>query len=355
MRVTLPVPITPSKLISSSASEIHAPAAYSSGTTYAFGEIVSVAADYKIYESLAASNIGHTPNSSPLWWRALGSTETAYNPATTYPLGATVSANQRIYESLAVNNTGNPVPILPETETAWWIDAGPTNKWGVFDLSSNTQTVCSSPLTVVFAPGERISALGITGMSANAIIISATSVFGGGNVYGPVIYDLNTRIVNDGYDYAFEPFSTITSKAVFNVPPFSDIIVTISLSSTSGNVKCGSVIAGTSTYLGDIQYQATNDGLNFSTVTRDLYGKATLIPRRTLPKTSQTLLVDKARVNRVKAARTFLNATPALWTGLDDSTSDWFEMLTILGIYTKFLITATEFGQAEITLELEEI
>lgn len=356
MRVTPPIAITPTKLTSSGATAIHAPAAYNAGTTYALGAITSVAADYTIYESLAGANLANTPKSSPLWWRILGPTETAYDGAkTNYALGETCSANQRCYESLVLQTAVNPLPVLPETKTAFWIDVGPTNRYAMFDLSANTQTVAASPLSVVVSPGQRINTCGLTGLSANTLVISATSVTGGGTVYGPVTIDLNRRDVADGYDYAFEPFSTNPSAIVFNIPPYSDIIVTVTLSATSGNVKCGSQVLGTYIYLGSAEYGATNDGQNFSTVTRDLYGNATLVPRRTLPKTTQRLFVASARVNKVKAARVLLNATPALWTGLDDAASDWFDMLTILGIYTQFVIGAAHNGMAEITLALEEI
>ena len=127
-----------------------------------------MAADFAIYESLAGSNTGNTPASSPLWWRAIGPTETAYNPATTYALGDTVysAAAHRCYESLAAGNLGNPLPVLPETETTKWIDVGPTNRWAMFDLSRNTQTVAASPLTVVVAPAED-QHRGLTGLSGN--------------------------------------------------------------------------------------------------------------------------------------------------------------------------------------------
>ena len=355
MRVTPPITITPSRLTSSTATDIHAPAAYAGGTTYAFGAIVSVAADYQIYESLAAANTGNTPLSSPLWWRILGPTETAYdNTKINYALGQTVSANRRVYESLVLQTAVNPLPVLPETETGFWVDVGPTNKYAMFDLDANTQTVTASPMTVVIAPGQRINTIGLTGLSANTLTITATSVFGGGTVYSRVI-DLNTREVADGYDYAFEPFSTNPTAVVFDVSPYSDITVTLTLASTSGNVKCGSCVLGTFIYLGDAERGASNDGLNFSTVTRDLYGKARLVPRRTLPKTTQKLRVPAARVNKVKAARVLLNAKPALWTGLDDSSNSYADMLTILGIYTQFVITATYNTDAEVTLSLEEI
>ena len=361
MRVT-PSVLTASTTFTSGAAEPHDPAAYAGGTTYGYGVIVKVVADFKIYESLQPGNVGHTPSTNPLWWRILGPTEVAYSAATTYGLGDTCSANHRCYESLAASNVGNPLPVLPETQTTKWIDIGPTNKYAMFDLSANTQTVLASPLTVVITPGQRINTIGLCGLSTNQVQIRATSVMGGGTVYPSAysesstgIFNLNTRIVADGYDYAFEPFSTMPSMVVFDLPPYSDIIVTITISATSGNVKCGSCVMGTYIYLGDSQFGASNDGLNFSTVTRDLYGNATLVPRRTLPKTDQKLMVSASRVNKVKAARVLLNATPALWTGLDDGMNAYFDMLTILGIYNKFTIGAVYNDMAEVTLGLEEI
>lgn len=357
MRVTPPVAIDDAKLTSSGAAEPHAPAAYNAGTTYAIGDIVSVAADFTIYESLAGTNLAHTPSTSPAWWRILGPTETAYNAATTYPVLATVSsaATHRVYESLQAANVGNPIPVPPETFTAWWLDVGPTNKWAMFDLSRNTQTVHTSPLTVVLTPGQRINTVGLTGIVGNSLVISATSVTGGGTVYGPVTFDLNTRQVVDGYDYAFQPFSTRPSKVVFDVPPFTDIIITITISATEGNVKCGAVVIGTYVYIGMVLQHAKADSLNFSSITRDLWGNVTLVPRRSVPKTTQTLLLPSSRTNKVMAAKAALDARPALWTGLDDTTSDWFEMLEILGIYKQFEFDAAQAEQAEITLELEEI
>lgn len=355
MRVTPPVNITEIQLISSSASEPHVPADYNAGTTYGFGDIVKVAADLKIYESLQVNNLNHTPKSSPIWWRAIGVTETAYNAGTTYALGDTVSDNHRCYESLQAGNVGKPLPVLPEKETDWWIDVGPTNKYAAFDLYRNTQTVWASPLTIVVKPGQRVNTLGLLGMVANQVVISATSVFGGGTVYGPKTIDLNTRIVLDGYDYAFEPFSTQQSTVLFDLPPYSDIIVTITLSSTAGNVKLGSVVLGTYVYLGDLNYDATNSWKSFSTIERDKYGVATLTPRRAIPANSHEITVPSWRVNKVRAAREILNAVPALWTGLDDGSSDWFDAFAVLGPPTRFDITARPGEQGKIRLDIEEI
>ena len=405
MRVTPPISIVDSKLTSSTAVEPHAPAAYAAGTTYALGDIVSVAADFTIYESLASANLGNTPKSSPLWWRIIGPTETAYDVGATYGLGDTVSsaATHRCYESLAAGNIGNPLPVLPETATDKWRDVGPTNKWAMFDATRNTQTVQASPLTVVLAPGVRCNTLGLTGLVANSVTISATSVTGGGRVYPKVwdatktyaaddcvtnaalttsyqsladdnfnhavtdaawwtavagaVFDLSTREVTDGYDYCFEPFSTKASKVLFEIPSFLDIIVTVTLGATSGNVKCGSLVLGTYIYIGTAIGRAGNNGMNFSTIDRDAWGNATLVPRRTVPRLNVTTVLHSARVTKVLNARNTLNAVPALWTGLDDDTEDFFEMTTILGVFKQLEPENWEGVQdkARVTVEVEEI
>jgi len=403
MRVTPPIEITDALLTSSGAAEPHAPADYAGGTTYAIGDIVKVPADFTIYESLASGNAGHAPGTSPTWWRIIGVTETAYNAGTTYALGDTVysASTHRCYESLAAGNTGNPLPVLPETTTTKWLDVGPTNKWAMFDLSRNTQTVHASPLVVVVAPGQRINTVGLTGIKGSTLTLKATSVTGGGTVYplpydsaasysagdcvtvglstcyqsltdnnsgnspasspsdwavsAGAVYDLSTRNIFDGYTYFFDPFGYRASNVVFDVPAYSDIIVTITLEDTSGNVKIGSAVFGTYTDLGAVQMHAASDGINFSATTRDAYGNVTLIPRRTVPKTNQVCLLDSNKVNRARAARTDLNAKAALWTGIDDSTSDWFETYAIMGFYKVFQIEAFQHDKAAITLELEEI
>lgn len=357
-RVTPPVAITPAKLISSSADAVFAPAAYAGGTTYAIGALVSVAADFRIYESLANANTGNTPSTSPLWWRACGYVETAYNAGTAYAKGDTCSANYRVYESLTAANTGNAVPILPETENANWRDVGPMNQWAMFDLARNTQTVWTSPLTVVFAPGRRINTIGLAGMAGSTLTISATSVTGGGTVYGPVVVDLTYREVVNGYEYVIAPFLTRPHHVVHDVPAYTDIIVTITITANTGNVKIGACVVGTYIPLGTTKADTTNRGLSFSKTDRDLYGGVNMVKRRSIPVTKHRTLLTRIYVDRVLYARDYLlDAEPALWTGIDDATDNLFGMHQIMGFYKKMDLTADENYPDHVWLdyELEEI
>lgn len=352
---TIPVKITPAKLISSTATDVHAPAAYNAGTTYALGDIRSVAADFAIYESLASSNLANTPKSSPLWWRKIGPTETAYSGGTIYGLGDTASGNQYVYESRAASNTNNPLPVRPETETTWWIEVQPTNKWAAFDQDNNTQTVCASPLTMVFAPGERVRTAGVMGMEADTLVISATSVFGGGTVYGPYTIDLNTREVLDGYDYCFAPFSRRPSEVRFDVPLYTDIVLTVTLSAASGNVKCGSIVVGQSVYLGKAVHKWKSTEKNYSSTERDIYGKVSLVPRRAVPVISGPVTCPAVAVNKVRAFKEKANAVVLLWTTLDDSEHALFDTFAKLGFYKTLDIGSEQGTNVTIDFVIEEV
>lgn len=301
MRVIPPLTITDAILTSSTCAEPHASeTAYNAGTNYALGAVVVVAADHRTYQSLQAGNLGNAPISSP----------------------------------------------------TWWLDIGASNRWKMLDLLRNTQTEQASPLTVVLTPGVRVNSLALLGLVADSVTVSITS--GGPTVYTHT-QDLNNREVLDWYDYFFLPFSTMPSLVLFDLPPYTNAIITVAITRAPGNVKCGGLVIGSYVYIGDVQYDAESDALNFSTVDRNTFGDSLLIPRRTVPKTIQTIFCKKDRVDKVRDLRTALNAVPAVWSGLDNSTDGYSEALLILGYYRRFAINIAHPEHALITLELEEI
>lgn len=144
---------------------------------------------------------------------------------------------------------------------------------------------------------------------------------------------------------------------LFDLPPYASGVLTVTLTRAAGNVECGALVIGTSVDLGTVLDQASSEDLNFSSVDRDTYGDINvLVPRRTVPKTTQTLHAEKARVDVLRAVRKALNAVPAVWSGLDDANADgYFEALLILGIYKEFSITLGRDHFVKVGLQLEEI
>jgi hypothetical protein len=353
MQVIPPLEITDSILTSSTVPEEVA-ATYSGGTTYADGALAGLVSVYgspqTVWRSLQASNTGNAQTEG-VWWTEAGNVYPVYNSGSSCGIGGIVTdlATHSLYESLVVSNTGNDL-----TDTVSWKFLGRTNKFKMFNYSRNLKTSVPSSLTVVLTPGKRINSLGLKGMEANSYSFSASSVSGGGEVYSSS-GSLNTRITRTWSDYFFGVFTTQPSLNFFDIPLFSDIVLTLTLTSTSGNASVGAMVIGSFVYLGEAESTASSDILNFSTVDRDIDGNAILVPRRNIPKSRQRVLTSKALVDKAIALREELNAKPALWYGLDDETNGYFEATSILGFYRGFEIDMSLPDQALITIELEEV
>ncbi|MFD1950279.1 hypothetical protein ACFSGX_05800 [Sphingomonas arantia] len=75
----------------------------------------------------------------------------AWDAETTYPIGARVirGSTHRIYESLAAGNLGND----PATPAGRWLDLGPTNRWAMFDQALGTMTTANGAIVVTLDAG----------------------------------------------------------------------------------------------------------------------------------------------------------------------------------------------------------
>lgn len=278
-------------------------------------------------------------------------TEPQWNSLTTYGVGDIVRGSgadvHRLFESLTPNNQNSPL-----SDTTKWLDAGPSNRWRMFDLLRSTGSTGPSPMTVVLTPGKRTDAVGLVGLIADKVTISVTA---GGNVVYTATQILSTRAITNWYEYFFSEFSYQQALAKFDLPPFANAIVTFTFERANGDVTVGGVLIGTSVFIGVTQHEAESDVENFSRIDRTDFGTAILVPRRSVPRTNQTVWCTKAEVNKVIAVRDALNAVPALWSGIDDAQSGYFEASLILGIYKRFSINMAYPNDALITLELEEV
>jgi hypothetical protein len=283
------------------------------------------------------------------------STESIYYAGTTYGLGDIVisTTTHRKYESLAAGNVGNAL-----TDTTKWLDVGATNKWSMFDLYRNTATVLASPLTVTIAPGQRVDSIALLGVVADSATITVDSAIGSPSErYYTHTENMITREVLSWYDFFFNEFVVKSSLVLFDLAPYATAYITISLTRAAGNAECGACVLGKYVYIGDVEHGAVSDVINFSTITREFDGSVSvLVPRQNIPKINETLYIEKAQVNKVRAVRDALAGIPAVWCSLDElSTHDYFEMLLILGPYRQFSINAELPDMAIITLEAEEI
>ena len=350
MRVIPPIQIRDGLVSASSLVEV-APA-FVLGATYALGAVASigpVGSLQTVYRSLQAGNQGHAPESSPAWWQAIGTTYSVYLASATYAKGARVIdvASHCVYESQKDGNTGESLVL----GTAWLL-VGPTNYWAPFDRLRNTQAVSPVDISYTLVPGVRTTSIAVIGLDARSVTITVTSA--GVEVYS-VTLQLSTRKSRRWSEYYFGEFSTRKSIQLYNLPPYRNAQITVTVSKPSGLRAVGGIVIGNSVYLGETQYRPTSDHLNFSVIERDPFGNIKLEPRRSVPKVREEIWFDKALTRRIMDVRELLNGVPAIWSGLDDYTDDYFDPLFIYGPHKEFSLNLAETTHGVISLEVEEL
>lgn len=278
--------------------------------------------------------------------------ETVYSSATSYALDARVirTETHRTYRSKQANNYNR----TPETNPDWWEDVGPTNRWAMFDLANSKQTVSANgTLTVEVALTEWVDSIALLGLEADSATIDV--IYSGSTVHTRTV-DLEDREVHDLYSYFYSEFRTRPSLVLFDLPPYANSTIRLTLTRAGGSARCGSMVLGTQVYIGKTQYGAVSDAVNFSNVARDATtGVAALSATRNIPRTTQRLLIEKAAVNRMRQLRDDLNGKTAVWSALDDHLDGYFEALLVLGIARRFQVRLDKPTQASIELEIEGV
>lgn len=112
---------------------------------------------------------------------------------------------------------------------------------------------------------------------------------------------------------------------------------------------------GDTVYLGDEEFNAVDDQLNFSTIERRITGEIILVPKISAFKPSVTTFVDPEYLRSIRYARTLLNAKPAIWNMYENQTLDYHPNYLLKGIYKGFAITAENHKEARIDFDLEGV
>lgn len=292
MKVIAPVVITAAQLVSSSVPEDEY-LAYAAGTGYAVGARVIYA--NKIYESVQTPNVGHQPDTSPLYWAAISA----------------------------------------------------TNRFMMFDTEVSTQTVATGPLTVKLAPGVVANSLSVLELDGSSISVSITD-----GPTGAVIYtyqrDLDATSLADWYEYFTLPFKSTRQITLTNLPSTGAANVTIQI--LGSTVKCGYVILGNVSDLGLTQYNPTIGIIDYSRKETSATGVSTFVKRKFSRRMSARFELATPELNRVQRTLADLRATPCVWVGTE---APGFETLTVFGFYKDFTIDVAYATSSFCSLEIE--
>lgn len=271
-------------------------------------------------------------------------TASPWASGTSYAIGAQVldATMTRVYESLASSNLNHAL-----TDTAWWLDIGPANRWAMFDTVNGTATQASADLDVTVKPQGRIDSLGLLNVDAASVQVTVTDDIDG------VIYDQSFAMVEesgvaDWYAYFYEPVIRKTDLIITDLPLYNTPSIRVLFSADGDPTSCGTLVLGQAKEIGDTQLGAGIGITDYSRKQADDFGNYTLVERAFARKASFQIAVEKTLVDEVVRLLSSYRATPILYIGAVS-----YGATAIFGFFRDFSMVIDYPTMAMCSLELE--
>jgi hypothetical protein len=266
-----------------------------------------------------------------------------YNPVTTYAVDAVVLYNDYIYVSITDGHTGQQPDISP---TKWKLKE-PGNVIAMFDTSVSTVTTSGTSLTVV-VDTKLCNSLGLLNLTGTEVTITGTDGPSGPTVYSKTV-DLDGTIITDWYDYFFAEYSPLTDLVLTDIPPYSTMRLTVTI--TSGSSVGIGVMTWVNLYtLGYTQYGSSVGLRDYSIKETDEYGNIVLTERSFSKKMTANIMVDNYNFNKVNNLLTDIRTTPSVFIGSEDSR---FNQSIVFGYYKEYSVVISYPTMSMCSLEIE--
>lgn len=226
---------------------------------------------------------------------------------TTYAKGAKVTHNRVIWLSADAANVGHE-PGATES-TAWWTNIGPANSWAMFDDEVGTVTSRSDNITATISP---LGAPSVALLNIRARTAQCVSMHGATEVYDKTVELWDTAVITDWAEYFFnEP--EFRTEAIFDgLPAVPGQSVTVTLSAMGSTAQCGMVIPGKPFDVGKELVGLNRSGTDFSTVTFDTFGKATIKRRGYARDVSTQTILENSAFDRIARRLDQIGSVPVL-------------------------------------------
>lgn len=262
--------------------------------------------------------------------------ETAWVSAGNYVLGdrRIRTATHRVYECVQAH-TGRTA--LPEVDTAYWLDAGPTQRYAPFDTYTSTAATATTSITYVLSPGY-FNAISLYGLTGAQIVVSVKDAPGGTEIYRyPASGAASlTEPPTGWYDYMFGKRRTIQKLVLSNLPIRPTAELTITVTAAAGvAVGIGMINVGDLTpLLGDAEWGGVTGGASaeptsYSYIKTNDDG-TTLIKRRGKSTNLRaTVVIPRQKADAALATVQQVLDVPVSWIA---TTSQGFDGLNVFGI-----------------------
>ena len=218
----------------------------------------------------------------------------AWVSGTTYAAGDRVirTGTHRIYERLIPGAGTTP----PESDSANWLDAAPTNRWAMFDGAVGTRTTATTSISVT---------LNIPGAVNDIVLMDVTGS------------SISITLPDASRSGVAVPASTLTGQgALVQITGLASAggSCTVTLTGT-GTVAIGIISIGTYTSVGNT-CGVRLDLSDYSRKEFDAWGGLTITPRNYQRRLTTPIEVPQTGVDQLMRVAAALRSTPAVWSGL---------------------------------------
>lgn len=303
---------------------------------------IAIAASQVIYSSISELDATYDP--------------AAWNGATAYAVGDQVSrtATHKVYTRLVAGTTAT----APEDDAVNWVESGATNKFAAFDLTRNQTSKGASPMSWQFSTDGRANAIALNGVIADTVRVK---VYRGAVSPLALVYDSGdiNMIYRTGvvgwYSWFMRSFRQKPRHALFNLPPFTDAVVEVTLTRSAGVCQLAAIGIGMAEYIGSIEEGPGDDAISYSTVTRGIAGETEMVKRRAIPAQALTIFNDNiATIDTVRQLREDLDAAVAFYIGVEDEDHEYYRAFFRQALWNRWKIN--EFANHfTINLETQDI
>ena len=265
----------------------------------------------------------------------------AWNAATAYTAGdrAHRTSTHKIYQRVISGTTAT----APESDTTNWVEAGPTNKWKMFDQANESQTTKADSIVVVLTPGQLADSITFENVDADSIRVQVA-----GTSYDET-QELKSRVVSTWYEYFFKRFVYKTTALFTGLPLLLGNVITITITKTGSTVKVGSCVLGVAERIGITEAGASAGIIDYSRKSTDTFGNTTVVERAYSKRMNVRLLIDNVNVDEVQRLLAEYRATPVVWIG----TGNLYGALIVYGYYRSFEIVIAYPNHSLVNIEIE--
>jgi hypothetical protein len=273
----------------------------------------------------------------------------AWSSGTTYAVGARVilASTHKIYES--TNGTGNTNKQPDQNLSTFWVEVGATNRWAMFDSQNNTQTSQAGSVTVDLKPVNLTGGVYVGNVDADSVTVTVTDPVEG-VVYTSTASMLQSNSGSSAYNWFFKRIIRKTAAWFTDLPMYPNATITITLTRSTGNVKCGMCVIGAVLDIGMTETGVQTDIKDYSTRTFNPDGTSATVLRSYSKRMSVDVVVDNGEKDAIENQLVAYRQTPIVWIA-----STRFETTTVYGIYSSFKTVIDTFPKSRMSLQIEGI